>query len=390
LFDTCTVVQYFIGMDTRGKLQTLAEAAQFDLSCACGGPQKRTLGNDGLWIYPAALPDGQTMPVLKVLQSSGCERNCTYCAQRNGGKGPRICFSPDDLAREFMKMVRARMVGGLFLSSAIMGSPIATMDRMLATVERVRFKHRFFGYVHLKIIPGAQEAQIIRAMEIANRVSVNLEAPNEERLAAIAPGKSFHDQLKGTMRFIGDNLGREGLRCKSQTTQFVVGAAGEQDKETISTLWESYEEANLARGYFSAFQPVTGTPLEGAAPVPAMREHRLYQVDFLFRKYEFEIDDIIFDDEENLSLAEDPKMMWAGRHPEVFPMEVNDIERRELLRVPGLGPMSVDRILERRRISRICELDVLKRITPRWRTAAPYLLFDGKRRDRHMAQLELF
>ncbi len=390
MFDTCTVVQYLFQVNTRDKLQALAQAAQFDLSCACGGPQKRTLGNDGLWIYPAALPNGQTMPVLKVLQSSGCERNCTYCIERNGGRGSRICFSPDDLAREFMKMVRARLVGGLFLSSAIMGSPTATMDRMLATVERVRFQHSFFGYIHLKIIPGAQETQIERAMELANRVSINLEAPNEERLAAIAPGKNFHDQLKGTMRFIGDNLGREGMRCKSQTTQFVVGAAGEQDRETISTLWESYEEANLARGYFSAFQPVSGTPLEDIAPAPAMREHRLYQVDFLFRKYEFKIDDIIFDDEENLSLIEDPKTIWAGRHPEVFPMEINDVERRELLRVPGLGPIAVDRILERRRISRICELDVLKRITPRWRTAAPYMLFNGKLKDRRMAQLALF
>lgn len=390
MFDACTVVQYSFLVNTRGKLQALAQAAQFDLSCACGGPQKRTLGDDGLWIYPAALPNGQTLPILKVLQSAGCERDCTFCAQRNGGMGPRICFSPDDLAREFMKMVRARLVGGLFLSSAIMGSPVATMDRMLATVEQVRSRHRFFGYVHLKIIPGAQETQIERAMELANRVSVNLEAPNEERLAMIAPGKNFHDQLKGTMRFIGDNLGREGLRCKSQTTQFVVGAAGEQDKETVTTLWESYEEANLARGYFSAFQPVLGTPMEGAALVPAMREHRLYQVDFLFRQYEFEIDDIIFDDEENLSLTEDPKMIWAGRHPEVFPMEINDVGRRELLRVPGLGPLTVDRILERRRISRIRELDVLQRITPRWRTTAPYLLFDGKIKDKRMAQLALF
>ncbi len=376
-------------MDGREKLDLLARAAQYDLACACGGSQTRSLGEDGKWIYPVALPDGGTLPVLKVLQSAGCERNCMYCAERAGGNRERACFTPDELSRTFMEMVRADLVNGLFLSSAIRGTPVATMDRMLGTLERIRFRHGFRGFVHVKIIPGAEEAQIVRAMQLAERVSVNLEAPTAERLSVIAPGKAFHEQLQSAMGIIVKHLGRRDLRCKSHTTQYVVGAAGEQDREILSSLWDGYRTLRLGRGYFSAFQPIRATPLAHRPPTPALREHRLYQADFLFRKYSFSFNDIIFDAAENLSLHTDPKTLWAEQHPEYFPLEINRAATGELLRVPGIGPAAAKRILSFRSESKLKDLDVLKRVTRRWKTAAPYLLFDGRRRALFHQQLPL-
>jgi predicted DNA-binding helix-hairpin-helix protein len=376
-------------MGTVEKLEVLARAAQYDLACACGGQQARTHGPEGRWVYPVALPDGGTLPVLKVLQSAGCERNCMYCAERSGGRHRAAGFTPDELARTFMGMVRAGVVNGLFLSSAIRGTPVATMDRMLGTLERLRFRHGFFGFVHIKVIPGAEESQILRAMQLANRVSVNLEAPTEGHLASIAPGKQYRHQLGDAMRFIAKHLGRRDLRCRSHTTQYVVGAADEQDREILRSLWNSYRRLRLGRGYFSAFQPILGTPLGHRPPTPAMREHRLYQADFLFRKYRFSFDDIIFDDAENLSLTTDPKTLWATRHPEFFPIEINRAAETALLRVPGIGPTAAAHIIAARRESRLTDLDGLKAVTRRWRIAAPYLLFDGRRRSEAGHQLVL-
>jgi predicted DNA-binding helix-hairpin-helix protein len=372
------------------KLGLLAEAAQYDLACACGGPQKRTLGEDGKWVYPIALPSGGTLPVLKVLQSAGCERDCAYCVERSGGRGARTGFAPDELANLFYDMVRAEAVRGLFLSSAIVGTPRCTMDKMLATLAQVRLKHGFEGFVHVKIIPGAEEAQIERAMQLADRVSVNLESPSEARLREIAPKKRFHRQLKSAMQYVSDNLKRRDLRCRSHTTQYVVGAGEEGDREILTSLWESYQHLNLGRGYFSAFQPVPGTPLEDKPPAPAMREHRLYQTDFLFRKYGFALDEIVFDPTDNLSLTRDPKTEWVMRHPEEFPVEINRAPAKSLLRVPGIGPTGAHRIVGLRAESKIRDLDTLKAITPRWRAAAPFLLFDGKRRAEAGFQLPLF
>ena len=365
-------------MAVRSKLDVLAEAAQYDLACACGGGQGRTLGGDGRWIYPVALPNGGTLPVLKVLQASGCERNCFYCRERLGGTA-EARLSPDELSTVFMEMVRTGRVKGLFLSSAIRNTSTETMDRMLGTLERIRLRHRFKGFIHTKIIPGAEETQIFRAMQLSDRVSVNLEAPTPKHLARIAPGKEFSEQLQRALSFIAENVGRRDLRCKSHSTQYVVGAAGEGDLEILRSLQNAYQELRLGRGYFSAFQPIPNTPLDSRPPTAALREHRLYQSDFLFRKYDFALNDLIFDTDENLSLQTDPKTLWAEHHPEQFPLEINRAERRMLLRVPGIGPVAADRIVKMRRAEKL-DLEGLKAATPRWRTAAPYLLFGGRRR----------
>ena len=367
-------------MDVTIKISTLGQSAQYDLCNACGAAT-RERDDIGRWIYPAALPDGKRVRVLKVLMTNVCEKNCYYCATRAGRDVPRTSFAPDELAAAFDRLLRADLVDGLFLSSGVCAGPGNTMDRMLACVELVRQRYRFDGYVHLKLLPGASDAHVERAVQLAQRVSVNLEAPNADRLAVIAPHKDFFQELTAPMwrakRFIDASGGR--LAPAGQTTQFVVGAAGESDQEILSTTARLYHEVDLKRAYFSAFQPVPGTPLDGLAPTPPWREHRLYQADWLLRFYGFGFDDLIFDPTGNLPRAADPKLTYARAHPEQFPVEVNRAPRHELLRVPGLGPRSVNRILDWRRGGRLRELGDLKKAGAVAERAAPYLLLDGRR-----------
>jgi len=203
--------------------------------------------------------------VLKVLQTNVCEKNCYYCAVRAGRDVPRTSFTPEELARAFDRLHRADLVDGLFLSSGVCAGADRTMDRMLACVELVRTQYGFSGYVHLKLLPGASEAHIERALQLAHRVSVNLEAPSAERLGVIAPYKDFYHELSQPMKVAKRLIDASGGRLApaGQTTQFVVGAAGESDHEILSTTARLYEELNLKRAYFSAFQPVPGTPLDG-------------------------------------------------------------------------------------------------------------------------------
>jgi predicted DNA-binding helix-hairpin-helix protein len=255
------------------------------------------------------------------------------------------------------------------------------MDQMIATVEWVRKRYAFSGYVHLKILPGASLAHVERAVQLATRVSVNLEAPNAERLARIAPRKDFAANLLQPMHWAKGLIEASGggLVPAGQTTQFVVGAADESDREILMTTARLYKEIGLARAYFSAFQPVADTPLESHPPTPPLREHRLYQSDWLLRQYDFTFEDLIFDETGNLPREADPKMMWAQVHPERFPIEVNRASREELLRVPGLGPRSVARILRLRRQGTFRTLTDLKKIGAVASRAAPFILLDGKR-----------
>jgi predicted DNA-binding helix-hairpin-helix protein len=220
-----------------------------------------------------------------------------------------------------------------------------------------------------------------RAVQLANRVSVNLEAPNPERLARIAPPKDFGAHLLQPLHW-ANRLIKEGAGQRasvSQTTQFVVGASDETDRELLSTTARLYHEVDLARVYFSAFQPIVGTPLEHHPPTPPLREHRLYQSDFLLRQYGFTFDDLVFDDAGNLPSEADPKLAWAQAHPECFPVEVNRASREELLRVPGIGPTSASRILMLRSRGSFCQLSDLRKIGAVAKRAAPFVLLNGRR-----------
>jgi putative DNA modification/repair radical SAM protein len=367
-------------MDLEQKLESLGGSAQYDLCNACGAAT-RTRDDLGRWIYPAALPDGQRVRVLKVLMTNICERNCFYCAVRASRDQPRTSFAPEELASVFDRMHRADLVDGVFLSSGMCGSVDRTMDSMIACVELIRAKYSFLGYIHLKLLPGASEAHIERALELAHRVSVNLEAPSAERLAVIAPRKDYSEELARPMRVAKRLIDASGGRLApaGQTTQFVVGAAGEPDQEILSATARLYREVDLRRAYYSAFQPVAGTPLEDREPTPAWREHRLYQADWLLRFYGFGFDDLVFDLEGNLPRRADPKMVYAQAHPELFPVEVNRAPRRTLLRVPGLGPRSVERILRWRRMGTMRRLEDLSKAGAVAARAAPYVLLDGKR-----------
>jgi putative DNA modification/repair radical SAM protein len=369
-------------MDTFEKVEILGRSAQYDLCGeACGTDAARKKDDLGRWIYPAALPDGQRVAMLKVLLSNACQKDCYYCANRASRDFRRISFAPEELARAFDQMHRKGLVKGLFLSSGVCGEAGRAMDQMIATVEWVRKRYAFSGYIHLKILPGASLAHVERAVQLATRVSVNLEAPNAERLARIAPRKDFAANLLQPMHWAKGLIEASGggLVPAGQTTQFVVGAADESDREILITTARLYKEIGLARAYFSAFQPVPDTPLESHPPTPPLREHRLYQSDWLLRQYDFTFEDLIFDETGNLPREADPKMMWAQVHPERFPIEVNRASREELLRVPGLGPRSVARILRLRRQGTFRTLTDLKKIGAVASRAAPFILLDGKR-----------
>jgi len=367
--------------DAHQKIELLGRSAQYDVCGeACGTAAARTRDGMGRWIYPAVMPDGKRIALLKVLLTNACEKNCDYCANRAARDVRRTRFCPDELARVFDQMVQRHLVKGLFLSSGIAGSGEKTMGRLLDTVELVRKRYHFQGYVHLKLLPGATRAQVERAGQLAQRVSVNLEAPSIQRLIQIAPQKS-RDEVLNPMRWASEFIAKgEGRWAPSgQTTQFVVGAADESDREILTTTSYLYRNLHLHRAYFSAFQPVAHTPLEGKPFTPAWREHRLYQSDFLFRLYHFELKDLIFDADGHLSREADPKMMWARAHPEFFPVEINRASRDTLLRVPGIGPRSAAGLLRARREHRFRNLSELKKTGAVVQHAAPYILLDGRR-----------
>ena len=367
-------------MDVRQKIELLGESAQHDICVACGTHANRRVDDIGRWIYPAVLPDGRRVNQLKVLQTNVCRNNCYYCAQRAGRDGRRTAFTPDELAATFDELHRRGLVRGLFLSSGISGDAGSSMDRTLATVELLRRRYQFRGYVHLKILPGVSMAHVEQAVRLATRVSINLEAPSPEHLKRIAPDKQYEELIK-PMKWACDLIraGGRSLVPSGQTTQLVVGAAGESDREILAAAHRLYRDVDLRRVYFSAFQPIEGTPLEEQSSTKPLREHRLYQSDFLMRQYGFRFGDLIFDEQGHLPLEADPKQVWANSHPEMFPLEVGRASRAELLRVPGIGPKSVMRIVNGRRQHSFRTLRDLKRVGVVAERAAPYVLLEGKR-----------
>lgn len=363
--------------DLSEKIEILAEEAKFDI---CGSyfcsAQPRKRGKFGRWIYPSVLPDGRTVTLFKVLLTNECVNNCLYCI--NTAKKNKIAnFTAEELSKIFMELVNKRIAEGLFLSSGIKPSADLTMREMIKTAEILRYKYKFKGYIHLKILPGASFEYVKRAVELANRVSLNLEAPTEKRLSKIAPQKNFKEDLLKRIYWANFIIKKQNLKT-GITTQFVVGASGEKDIEIVKISDFLYKNFNLNRIYFSAFDPQPGTPLEDLPPASLTREHRLYQVDFLIRKYGFKIEEIVFERDGNLPENLDPKMAWAFNHPEKFPVEINRAEKYELLRVPGIGLISAERIVRKRvreKISSLLELHALGVVVKR---AKHFITINGK------------
>ncbi len=372
--------------DIYDKVAILGDAARFDLcSEACGTAAHRQADDLGRWIYPAVMPDGKRIELLKVLMTNACEKDCGYCANRAGRCVRRTRLRPEELARSFDIMTRKGIAKGLFLSSGIVGGGAETMERLLETVELVRQRYQFRGYVHLKLLPGARRDQVERAGELADRVSINLELPTYARLHEVAPHKG-RDELLDPMRWAAAFQARGHGRWApaGQTTQFVVGAGQESDQELLQTVSHLYDKLKLRRAYYSAFQPVPDTPLDEKPPTPLWREHRLYQSDFLLRQYGFRWDELVFEDG-LLPREADPKTAWARAHPELYPVEVNTAPRATLLRVPGLGPRSVDRLLQARRHHRVRDLGEMAALGAVTGWAAPWVLLDGRRPPYQMA-----
>ncbi len=340
---------------------------------------------DAVFVHPAVLPNGQRIKLLKTLLSSACERDCYYCPFRAGRDMRRATFQPEEFARLFMQLATKGITEGVFLSSGLTGGGVRTEDKLIDTADILRNKLGFPGYIHLKIMPGAEKAQVERALLLADRVSANLEAPNDQRLAKLAPHKKFMEELLLPLKWMAEiRRSQSGYkawnrRWPSVVTQFVAGGAGESDLELLSTTNYLYRRLGLKRAYYSPFSPIPDTPLENQPPTPVIREHRLYQASFLLRDYNFEVEELPFETDGRLPVHTDPKLAWAQKNLIESPVEVNRAERAQLIRIPGIGPKGVETILRARQEGKIKDLSVLKKMGIITERAAPFLLLDGRR-----------
>ena len=371
--------------DTQKKLEILSTDAQYDLACACGhdDAQSRKRGSDGKWIYPVTLPNGGKSILFKTLISNVCKNDCKYCPLREQMDVRRCSLNPEETAQVFLDYYNQRKVFGLFLSSGVFGSSDTTMEKLNSIARLLRKKYRFKGYIHLKVIPGASDAAIEEAVSLSSAVSLNIETPGERNLAKLSTKKHYIKDIIEPIKLIS-RLTQRGSRYQrvKQTTQFIVGAAGEQDREIIKYMFGLYDRLKMHRVYFSAYQRELGeesiyqSKSDKEKPTDVLtREHRLYQVDFLLRKYGFSESDIVFEKDGNLSLTTDPKEIWAENHPEMFPININKASKLSLLKVPGLGPVTVDRIIKSRKSSQIRHLEQVGKVGVRLEKAGKYLTF---------------
>jgi putative DNA modification/repair radical SAM protein len=375
-------------MELRRKLAVLADAAKYDASCASSGAKGRDsrggrgIGSvDGTGICHAYTPDGRCVSLLKLLLTNHCEWDCLYCVNRASSPVPRAAFTVREVVELTLDFYKRNLVEGLFLSSGVSGGADRTMERLVRVARSLREDHDFRGYVHLKTIPEADPLLVEEAGRYADRLSCNVEVPREAGLARLAPQKSL-GAIRGTMaatRLRLEAAEAEGRPASfapaGQTTQMVVGADGATDGEVLSRSAELYAAYRLRRVYYSAFSPIPGAPaaLPSKAP-PLMREHRLYQADWLCRLYGFTVPEVLegAGPDGMLDLEADPKLAWALRNRARFPVHVDVAPREDLLRVPGLGRRNVERLLLARRHGAVRWAD-LARLGVRLRRAAPFL-----------------
>jgi len=361
---------------------------------ASGGvPEAVTYGGHEIPIYRAALPGGGRSPLLKAMLTTACERHCHYCSFRAGRDMRRVTLRAEEMATVYSEAFTHGVVQGLFLSTGLFGGGANTQNKLLDCAEILRVRHHYQGYLHLKLMPGSEFGQVERAMELADRVSINLEGPNPERLGRLAPEKQFVDELLEPLRWAAQ-IRREQTpehafkgRWASTSTQFVVGAAGESDLELLGTTENLFKQLGVRRTYFEAFSPVPGTPFESLPAEDPTRQQRLYEASYLLRDYGFDLEDLSFNAAGHLPLNMDPKRGYAEQHLAHAPVELNLAEREQLLKVPGIGPIGSERILQNRSEHCLVELSQLRRMGIAAERAAPYILLDGRAPAR---QLPLF
>ncbi len=352
-----------------------------DTSCI----QLSTRKQDKVTVSQAVIPNGKRMMLLKSQLSTVCERNCYYCPFRSGRDFQRATFGPEEFAKVFMALYQAKIAEGIFLSSAIVKNGSFTQDKLIDTADILRNRLHYRGYIHLKIMPGSEYAQVERAMQLADRVSINLEAPTTQTLEKLAPKKLFSEELVTPLKWIEQIRQTQpaykgwNAHWPSSVTQFVVSAVGETDLELLSTTEYLYSQLRLKRAYYSSFSPIADTPLENVPPGNPIRTNRLYEASFLLRDYGFSLEDMPFDREGQLPLSVDPKNAWARINLSEHPVEINRAEKQELLRVPGIGPKSVQAILSWRRKNIFSHSEQLSSVGVNMKRAAPYILVNGKR-----------
>ena len=380
-------------MDLTRKLEVLADAAKYDASCASsGGARRHSLGGPagaigstgGAGICHSYAPDGRCISLLKILLTNWCVFDCLYCVNRESSNVPRARFTPEEVVQLTLDFYRRNVIEGLFLSSGIVRSPDETMEQVIEVARCLREDHHFRGYIHLKTIPNASDDLIARAGRYADRLSINVELPTSESLAALAPQKNATGikrsmarirlhlddaadarRASATLRSLPQAAPRAAAVPKfapaGQSTQMIVGADASDDRTILITSSALYASYRLKRVYYSAFSPIAhASTLLPPAAAPLLREHRLYQADWLLRFYGFTHDEIVAGSNGMLSLDVDPKLAWALAHPEAFPVDVNRAPRESLLRVPGLGTRSVARLLTARRHRRLRRDDLTR------------------------------
>ena len=359
-------------MDERvlDKLKILAESAKYDVSCASSGTsrshKKGQIGSaEGWGICHSFAEDGRCISLLKIMLTNNCIYDCAYCINRRSNDLPRATFSVSELVNLTIEFYRRNYIEGLFLSSGVVRNPDYTMERLVKVVKDLRQVYRFNGYIHLKSIPGASQELVNEAGLYADRMSVNIEIPNEQSLQLLAPEKDFQSVFT-PMRYIQQGMLQSAEERKKfrhaprfvpagQSTQMIVGATSDSDKDILHLTSALYKRPSMKRVYYSGFVPVNGYDkrLPALKQPPLVRENRLYQADWLLRFYNFNVDEIVDDSYPDLDLEIDPKLAWALRHPEAFPVDINRADYEMLLRVPGIGVKSAKMILTARRYSRL-------------------------------------
>jgi putative DNA modification/repair radical SAM protein len=398
----------FKPMELQRKLEILADAAKYDASCASSGTELRDssdgkgLGSTapGMGICHSYAPDGRCISLLKVLLTNACHYDCLYCVNRASSNVARARFTIDEVVKLTIDFYRRNYIEGLFLSSGIIRSADYTMEQVVGVARKLREEHHFRGYIHLKTIPEADDALIAEAGQYADRLSINIEMPLETSLAKFAPEKDVRAirRTMGRLRLRLDETkeankeaGKTATKAKpprfapaGQSTQMIVGADAANDQTILSTSANLYGAYKLKRVYYSAFSPIpdASRALPLRAP-PLVREHRLYQADWLMRFYGFDAGEIVDGAEGMLPLDIDPKLAWALRHRDRFPLDVNRASREDLLRVPGFGTKAVDRIIATRRITSIRAAD-LGRLHIPGNKALPFIVLSDHRPAPHL------
>lgn len=372
-------------MDILSKLEILGARAKHDV---CSYPIFNKIENqDNRKDFPSGccklyLPNGKYINVLKVLFTNRCLHDCKYCFNSALSSRERINFESKELAHLFMNLFMKNYVSGLFLSSAVCKNSEETMEKMIETVEILRGpEYNFKGYIHLKVLPGAPYDSIKYGASLADRMSINCEAPNKSRFFELTSTKNFKSDILTRLSWLSGLKAKNNCLKSGFTTQFVVGASEESDKELLKMSNWLYTKLNLNRAYYSAFEPIANTALENHPPTSLTRAHRLYQTDWLLRIYGFNFSEIqlAFDENDNLPLIEDPKSIIAKQNSALFPLEINEASYEELIHVPGIGPSTAKKIINYRMLyGKIQKTNQLKNLGVNLNKTLPFIKIQGK------------